>query len=137
MTTTANIGAMLEALRTEIVDANLPAGIGVKPDTTAGQPWAIVSLMSTIFDGDIQTYNSDQNSLVLIRSVGYTVQQANAAYWRADGALFDLTNFDGGVVIYKTRESVTSPIREDGTFPDRPVYYTDAMYRLWTAPSQE
>lgn len=133
MTTTAEPGAWLEGLREAIEDAGLPAGLAVKPDTAAGQPWAIISLMSAVFDGDIEGYNSDQDALVLVRCVGYTVQQANAAYWRADSAVFDYDSFAGGTVVFRTRDSVTTPVRDDSTFPNRSVYYVDAMYRLWTA----
>lgn len=134
-TTTSNIGAFLESLRADIAATGVPAGLGVKPDTTTGQPWVLLSLMSSTFDGDIQGYNSDTDVLVLVRSVGYSVQQAHAVYWRADGAAIALSSFDDGVVTFRTRESLTAPTRDDATFPDRAVYYVDAIYRMWLAPS--
>lgn len=134
-TETANIGAFLEGLRSAVEDAGLRAGLGVKPDTTAGQPWALISLMSTVFDGDIEAYNSNVDVLVQVRSVGYSVQQAHAAYWRADAAVMAFETFDNGVVTFRTREALTAPTRDDATFPDRPVYYVDATYRAWPAPA--
>jgi hypothetical protein len=130
------MGAYLAALKASVEAAGLPCGIAVKPDTTQGQPWAIVSVMSTLFDGDIQAYNTDQDALVMVRSVGVNQQQAHAAYWRADAAVMGTTSFDGGVITFSTRDMLTGPTRDDATFPDRSVYHVDATYRLWLAPSE-
>jgi hypothetical protein len=136
-TATVNVGTYLEAVRTGIVDAGLPCGIAVKPETTTGQPWAILSVLGVTFDGDIYAYNTDHDTLVFVRSVGTSSQQAHAAYWRADAALMAVGTFPGGVVTFRTRETLSGPLRDDSTFPDRSVYYVDATYRLWLAPIEE
>lgn len=133
---TVNMGDYLGALRASIEAAGLPCGIGVKPETQAGQPWALLSVMSVLFDGDIQEYNTDQDALVMVRSVGVNQQQAHAAYWRADAAVMATTTFPGGVITFVTRDMLTGPTRDDSTFPDRSVYHVDATYRLWPAPSE-
>ena len=132
-TVTPNVAAALEALRSSVEDAGLPTGLGVKPETATGQPWAIVTLLSDVFDGGILAFNEEHDAVVLVRAVGATVQQAHAAYWRADGAVMAVDAFDGGVVTFATRDTLTGPTRDDATFPGRSVYYVDATYRLWLA----
>jgi hypothetical protein len=136
-TPTVYVGSYLGALRDAVVAAGLPAGISVKPETTAGQPWAILSVLGVTFDGDIFAYNTDHDTLLFVRSVGTSSEQAHAAYWRADAAVMATGTFPDGVVTFQTRETLSGPLRDDSTFPDRSVYYVDATYRLWLAPDEE
>lgn len=135
MTPSARASGWLTAFNTAITNAGLPSGIGMKPDTTAGQPWAIITLLSAVYDGDIELFNSEKDALMQVRSVALSAEQANAACDRADDAVFSVTQFDGGVVVFRTRDTMTTPIRDDTTFPDRSVFYVDALYRLWLSPT--
>ena len=125
----------LEGIRLAIEATGVPCGIGVKPETNPGQPWVILSTLSTTFDGDISVIDDEQNALVFVRSVGVSAEQAQMAYWRADAAVVGFETFTGGRVVYRTRDSITTPVRDDATFPDRSVYYADATYRMWLAPT--
>ena len=136
-TETTDLRGYLTATRDAVNAAGLPAAIGVKPETSDGQPWALLSVLSTVFDGDISAYNTDHETLVLVRAVGFSAEQAQMAYWRADGAVVNVDTFPGGVVTFRTRETLSGPLRDDATFPDRSVYYVDATYRLWLAPTEE
>lgn len=136
-TETTELGRYLDALRDAVIASGVPAAIGAKPQTTEGQPWALVSVLSTVFDGDIWAYNTDHETVVLVRAVGFSSTQAQMAYWRADAATVNLDAYPGGVVTFRTRETLSGPLRDDATFPDRSVYYVDATYRLWLAPTEE
>jgi len=135
MTIAARPSAWLTAFNDAITAAGLPSGIGMKPATAAGQPWAVITLMSAIYDGDIELYNSEKDALVQVRSVGLSPEQASAAADRADDAVFSVKQYDGGVVVFRTRDTMTTPVRDDATFPGRSVFYVDAMYRVWLSPS--
>lgn len=135
MTVAARPSAWLTAFNDAITSAGLPSGIGMKPATSDGQPWAILTVMSAVYDGDIELYNSDKEATVQVRSVGLSPEQASAAADRADDAVFSVTQFDGGKVVFRTRDTMTNPVRDDATFPGRSVFYVDAMYRVWLSPS--
>ena len=135
MTIAARPSKWLTAFNSAITDAGLPSGIGMKPATSDGQPWAIITLLSAVYDGDIELYNSDKDAVIQVRSVGLSPEQASAASDRADDAVFSVTQFDGGVVVFRTRDTMTAPVRDDATFPSRSVFYVDAIYRVWLSPS--
>jgi hypothetical protein len=131
----ANIGSWAVAFQQAVIDAGVPCGLSGKPQTTAGQPWAILSILSTLHDGDIAYFDTDQNVIMQVRSVGYSPEQANAVYWRADAAIVGVEQFEGGVVIQRWRDGLTGPVRDDTAFPNTTVYDVRATYRLWLAPS--
>lgn len=135
MTVAARPSKWLTAFNSAIAAAGLPSGIGMKPTTSDGQPWAILTLLSAVYDGDIELYNSDKDAVMQVRSVGLSPEQASAAADRADDAVFSVTQFDGGVVVFRTRDTMTTPVRDDATFPGRSVFYVDAIYRVWLSPS--
>jgi hypothetical protein len=134
-TVPANFAEWSSALQQSIIDAGVPCGIGGKPTTTAGQPWVIVSILSTLHDGDIAYFDTDQNVIVQVRSVGLSPEQASAVYWRADAAITSVESFTGGVVIQRWRDGLEGPMRDDRSFPNMTVYDVRATYRLWLAPS--
>ena len=123
------------AIQQTVIDAGLPCGIAGKPKTTQGQPWVVVSVLSTLYDGDIAFFDTDENVIVQAMCVGYSPEQAAAVLQRADQAITGLTQFDGGVVIQRWREGLEGPARDDSAFPNVTVYAVRATYRLWLAPS--
>lgn len=123
------------ALQQSIVSDGIPCGIGGKPETTPGQPWVILSLLSTVTDGDIAFFDTDQNSIVQALCVGYSPEQASQVYWRVDAAVTGVEDFDGGRVIQRWRDGLSGPTRDDRTFPNQTVYSVAATYRLWIAPT--
>jgi hypothetical protein len=134
-TVPANFAVWSAALQQAIQDQDVPCGIGGKPVTTAGQPWVILSVLSTVNDGDIAFFDTDQNSIVQARCVGYSPEHASAVYWRVDAAITGVEDFDGGRVIQRWRDGLTGPARDDRTFPNSTVYDVAATYRLWLAPT--
>jgi hypothetical protein len=133
----ANFASWSAALQRQVIDAGVPCGLGGKPETVAGQPWVILSVLSTLHDGDIAFFDTDQNVIVQAMCVGFSPEQASAVYWRADSAITGLDTFDGGVVIQRWRDGLTGPTRDDRTFPNSTVYSVAAAYRLWLAPSTD
>jgi len=131
----ANMAVWSAAIQQAIEAQGIPCGIGGKPNTTAGQPWVLLSVLSTLHDGDIAFFDTDQNSIVQAMCVGYSPEQASAVYWRADAAVTSVESFDGGVVIQRWRDGLTGPTRDDRTFPNSTVYSVAATYRLWLAPT--
>jgi len=123
------------AIQQTVIDAGIPCGLGGKPQTTQGQPWVIVSVLSTLHDGDIAFFDTDQNVIVQAMCVGYSPEQAAAVQARADQAITGLSEFDGGVVIQRWRDGLEGPARDDAAFPNVTVYAVRATYRLWLAPS--
>jgi hypothetical protein len=134
-TVPANAAVWSAAIQQAVEDQGIPCGIGGKPNTSAGQPWIILSVLSTLHDGDIAFFDTDQNTLVQVMCVGMSPEQALAVYWRADAAVTGLTDFDGGRVIQRWRDNLTGPARDDRTFPNMQVYSVAATYRLWLAPT--
>jgi hypothetical protein len=130
----ANLADWSVALQQSIIDAGVPCGIGGKPTTSAGQPWVILSVLSTLHDGDIAYFDTDQNVILQVRSVGLSPEQASAVYWRADAAITAVESFPGGVVIQRWRDGLEGPSRDDRSFPNQTVYDVRATYRLWLAP---
>jgi len=131
----ANFAVWSAAIQAAIQDAGVPCGIGGKPQTTQGQPWVILSLLSTVNDGDIAFFDTDQNTIIQARCVGYSPEQASAVYWRTDAAIVGVDDFDGGRVIQRWREGLSGPSRDDRTFPNSTVYDVAATYRMWLAPT--
>jgi hypothetical protein len=131
----ANIAVWLTALQQSVIDAGVPCGVSGKPETVAGQPWVILSVLSTLHDGDIAFFDTDQNVIVQVRSVGFSPEQATAVHWRADAAIVGVEDFDGGRVIQRWRDGLEGPGRDDGLFPNTTVYDVRATYRLWLAPT--
>jgi hypothetical protein len=131
----ANFAVWSAAIQAAIQDYGIPCGLGGKPQTTAGQPWVVLSILSTLHDGDIAYFDTDQNVIVQVRSVGMSPEQASAVYWRADAAVVGLDDFDGGRVIQRWRDGLSGPTRDDRTFPNQTVYDVAATYRLWLAPT--
>jgi hypothetical protein len=134
-TVPANFAVWSAAIQQAVQEQGIPCGIGGKPQTTAGQPWVILSVLSTINDGDIQYFDTDQDTVVLARCAGYSPEQASQVYWRTDAAIVGLEDFDGGRVIQRWRDGLTGPARDDRTFPNQTVYDVAATYRLWLAPT--
>jgi hypothetical protein len=131
----ANFAVWSAAIQRAIQDSGIPCGIGGKPETVAGQPWVILSVLSTLHDGDIAYFDTDQNSIVQARCVGYSPEQASQVYWRVDAAITSVEDFDGGRVIQRWRDGLSGPARDDRTFPNQTVYDVAATYRLWLAPT--
>ena len=134
-TVPANFAVWSAAIQQAITDSGVPCGIGGKPETTTGQPWVIVSILSTLHDGDIAFFDTDQNVIVQLRCVGYSPEQASAVYWRADAAITGITEFEGGKVIQRWRDGLVGPAGDDRTFPNVKVYDVAATYRMWLAPT--
>jgi hypothetical protein len=134
-TVPANFAVWSAAIQAAVQDAGIPCGIGGKPETTPGQGWVILSVLSTVNDGDIAFFDTDQNSIVQARCVGYSPEQASQIYRRIDAAIVGLDDFDGGRVIQRWRDGLTGPARDDRTFPNATVYDVAATYRLWLAPT--
>jgi hypothetical protein len=135
-TVPANMAVWSSAIQQTIIDAGVPCGIGAKPTTTAGQPWVVLSILSTLHDGDIAYFDTDQNVIVQVMCVGMSPEQASAVYWRADAAVTGLEDFAGGRVIQRWRDGLSGPSRDDRSFPNMQVYSVSATYRLWLAPTE-
>jgi hypothetical protein len=133
----ANFAVWSAAIQQAIGEQGIPCGLGGKPQTVSGQPWVVLSILSTLHDGDIAYFDTDQNVIVQVMCVGLSPEQASAVYWRADAAVVGLEEFDGGRVIQRWRDGLTGPSRDDRTFPNMPVYSVSATYRLWLAPSEQ
>jgi len=131
----ANFAVWSAAIQRAIQDSGIPCGIGGKPETAPGQPWVLLSVLSTLHDGDIAYFDTDQNSIVQARCVGYSPEQASQVYWRVDAAITSVEDFDGGRVIQRWRDGLSGPARDDRTFPNQTVYDVAATYRLWLAPT--
>jgi len=131
----ANYAVWTAALQAAVQDSGIPCGIGGKPETTAGQPWVILSVLSTLHDGDIAFFDTDQNAIVQAMCVGYSPEQASQVYRRIDGAVTGVEQFEGGRVIQRWRDGLTGPTRDDRSFPNATVYAVAATYRLWLAPT--
>lgn len=131
----ANMAVWSAALQQAIAEQGIPCGIGGKPETSAGQPWVVLSVLSTLHDGDIAHFDTDQNSIVQVACAGFSPEQASAVYWRTDAAVVGLDDFDGGRVIQRWRDGLSGPVRDDRTFPNVTVYSVNATYRLWIAPT--
>jgi len=134
-TVPAPYAAWSAAIQQQIADTGVPCGLGGKPQTGQGQPWVIVSVLSTIYDGDIAFFDTDENVIVQVLSVGYSPEQAAAVYQRCDTAITALQDFDGGRVIQRWRDGLDGPTRDDRTFPNATVYAVAATYRMWLAPT--
>jgi hypothetical protein len=131
----ANAAVWTAAIQQAVQEAGVPCGIGGKPQTVAGQPWVILSVLSTLHDGDIAFFDTDQNTIVQALCVGYSPEQALAVYRRVDGAVTAVDDFDGGRVIQRWRDGLSGPARDDRTFPNATVYDVAATYRMWFAPT--
>lgn len=134
-TVPANFAVWTVALQSAIAEQDIRCGIGGKPETAAGQPWIVLSVLSTLHDGDIAFFDTDQNVVLQARCVGFSPEQASAVYWRADTAITGLEDFDGGRVIQRWRDGLSGPARDDRSFPNQTVYDVAATYRLWLAPT--
>jgi hypothetical protein len=134
-TVPANFAVWTVAIQSAIAEQGIRCGIGGKPETTAGQPWIVLSVLSTLHDGDIAYFDTDQNVIIQARCVGYSPEQASQVYWRADAAITGLEDFDGGRVIQRWRDGLSGPARDDRSFPNQTVYDVAATYRLWLAPT--
>jgi hypothetical protein len=136
-TSPANFAVWSVEVQRALIDDGIPCGLNGKPDTAPGQPWILLSVMSTVHDGDIAYFDTDQDTLVQVRCVGYSPEQAAAVYWRADAAVTQVTDFPGGKVIQRWRDNLFGPSRDDRTFPNATVYDVTATFRLWLAPTEE
>jgi hypothetical protein len=135
-TVPANFANWIAALQQAIQDTGVPCAISAKPQTAPGQPWVSLSLLSALHDGDIAYFDTDQDALIQVRSVGYSPEQVSQVYWRVDAAVTGLEEFEGGRVIQRWRDNLSGLTRDDRTFPNQTVYDVAATYRLWLAPTE-